>query len=274
MTPLLLEKKGPQREFGLRSMDQPTDDPNSGLFPRTRWTLVGHLRHDPASPQGRRALEQLCGAYWYPLYVYARRFGLAETDAKDAVQDLFVRLMDGNRFALADATRGRMRTFLLSSLKHLMTNQREKQQAARRGGDRTIFPLDMTDAEGRYIAEAESHELTPEQAYDRKWALELVTLAKDHLRDRYAREGKARLFDALSPALMEDKGWTDNATAAEALAMNEGAVKVALHRLRLRFREVLLEEIRQTVDEEHEVKIEVAHLLELFGSSRPGPATC
>jgi RNA polymerase sigma factor (sigma-70 family) len=243
-------------------MESHTLGQGSGLFPRTQWTLVNRLR-DEGSSGAQRAMEEICRAYWRPLYVYARRFGLNEAEAKDAVQDLFLRLLDGNRMATADADRGRLRTFLLASLKNVIANNRERQKAARRGGGAVPFSLDMTDAEGCYMQEAESQTLPPDEAYDRRWALELLARARSRLREDYASD-KAKLFDALTPALLDDQGWDGNAAAAEKLGMSEGAVKVALHRLRARFREMLLKEIQDTVDDEGEVRTEVAHLLSLF----------
>lgn len=258
----------PRRMHFVDSMDTAAASQASGLFPRTQWTLVGHLRHETSPGMAAQAMEEICRTYWRPLYVYARRFGLDETDAKDAVQDLFLRLLDGNRMATADAGRGRLRTFLLTALKNVMATNRERQAAVKRGGGQPVFSLDMTDAEGRYMEEAESHTLPPDEAFDRKWALELLARAQERLRGVYAGEGKTAIFDALAPALLDGKRWEGNASVATALKMHEGAVKVALHRLRNRFRETLLEEIRDTVSDESEVHTEVAHLLGLFGGQQ------
>ena len=239
----------------------------SEVFPRTRWTLIGHLRDPGAAPLAARALDQICSAYWYPLYVYARRFGLDEVNAKDAVQDLFARLLEGNRMATADATRGRLRTFLLTALSHTIGQTREKERATKRGGSRILESLDMTDAEGRDLHEPEGREASPERNFERKWAMELLRAAQKSLCGDYVREGKAALFDALAPALLDSKEWTNHHEAAAALGMNEGAVKVALHRLRQRYREALLAEVRVTLDDEAseaEVKQEVGYLLGLF----------
>ena len=209
-------------------------------------------------------MEEICRAYWRPLYVYARRFGLDEAAAKDTVQDLFLRLLDGNRAAMADPSRGRLRTFLLTALKNVMANNYQRESAAKRGGGAEVFSLDMTDAEGSYMQEGEAHTLAPDAAFDRKWALELLSRARTRLRETYAKDGKGKLFDVLAPALLEDQRWDGNAAAAAQLGLNEGAVKTALHRLRTRFRETLVNEIRDTVAEEGEVRAEVTHLLGLF----------
>ncbi len=246
--------------------DPPFENGDGEAFPRTRWTLIGRLREPQASTQAARALEEICTAYWYPLYVYARRFGLNETDAKDAVQDLFERLLDGNRIATADAARGRLRTFLLTALKNSIGQTREKERAAKRGGAEGTLSLDLTDAEGRYLHEPPGRDASPERVFERKWAIELLLAARKHLRDLYVREGKGPIFEVLSPALLDSKEWQGHQRAAVVLGMNEGAVKVALTRLRQRYREALLARVSETVEDDGEVNDEVAYLLGLFGS--------
>ena len=233
-------------------------------FPMTRWTLVAKLK-GPPSNEAAQALDAICRAYWYPLYVFARRQGLDEPDAKDIVQSLFARMIEGNRFAQADAERGRMRTFLLTALKNEIHQDREKRQAAKRGGKDTVLSLDMTDAEGRYLHEPVAVDVSPERAYERKWAMELLQAAKASLRSTYAKDGKETLFDALAPALDEGDRWAGHEAAAAALQMNEGAMKVALHRLRKRYREALFQQVRETVECEEDVMAEAAYLMGLFG---------
>lgn len=235
----------------------------TGSFPVTRWTLVARLQ-GPPSNEGAQALDAICKAYWYPLYLFARRYGLNETDAKDAVQDLFFRMIEGNRFALADADRGRMRTFLLTALKNEINMGREKQQAAKRGGKQMPLSLDMTDAEGRYLHEPEAPDATPERVFERKWALELLAAARADLRERYVKDGKEVLFAVLAPALDGEPGWCGNEAAAEKLNMNEGTLKVALHRLRQRYRDTLTQRVRDTVESDEDVKAEAAYLMSLF----------
>lgn len=237
----------------------------SGLFPATRWTLIGRLRgaegDDPA-----KALEDICRAYWYPLYVYARRFDLGDMDAQDAVQELFYQMIKGNRMASADASRGKLRTFLLTALKNIIGQRHLKAQAAKRGGGAPTLSLDMQDAEGRYVQEAEAPGLPPDRHFERKWALELLGMAQVRLREEYEKLGRAAVFNQLEPALMEAERWNGHGAAAVALNMNEGTVKVALHRLRKRFRDLLLTEVSRTVDADSEVKGEVTYLLGLFAA--------
>ncbi|GEP46283.1 RNA polymerase sigma factor [Brevifollis gellanilyticus] len=244
-------------------------DPNqndSSIFPATRWTLVGHLK-DPGESGilAKKALDHLCKSYWYPLYVYARRFGLDEDGAKDIVQDLFARLIEGNYMAQAEAAKGKLRNFLLTSLKFEIGHLRERERAAKRGGGRIPESLDLTDAEGRYVLEPESQEADPERAFERKWALQLLERTRDVLRDTYVRDGKGPLFDLLSPALSEGDRWGGHAEAAVTLGMNEGAVRVALSRLRKRYAEALRAEVASTVGDDGDVKAELAYLIGLFG---------
>lgn len=246
-------------------MDTP-NHANSSVFPATRWTLVGHLK-DPGESGilARRALDQLCSSYWYPLYVFARRFGLGEDDARDIVQDLFARMIEGNYMAQAEAAKGKLRNFLLTSLKFEIGHLRERERAAKRGGGRATESLDLTDAEGRYLLEPESQEADPERAFERKWALQLLQRTRDILREVYVRDGKGPLFDLLSPALSEGDRWQGHVHAAEVLGMNEGTVRVALSRLRKRYAEALRNEVAITVGEDGDVKSELAYLIGLFG---------
>lgn len=246
-------------------MDTP-NHANSSVFPMTRWTLVGHLK-DPGESgiMARRALDQLCSSYWYPLYVFARRFGLGEDEAKDVVQDLFARMIEGNSMAQAEAEKGKLRNFLLTSLKFEIGHLRERERAAKRGGGRATESLDLTDAEGRYLLEPETQEADPERAFERKWALQLLQRTRDILREVYARDGKAVLFDLLSPALSEGDRWTGHVQAAQMLGMNEGAVRVALSRLRKRYAEALRNEVAATVGDDGDVKAELAYLIGIFG---------
>lgn len=243
--------------------------PEHSVFPATRWTLIRQLRSGDGNEEGaaERAMEQLCRLYWYPLYVFARRFGLNEDDAKDAVQELFARMMNGNRMASADAARGKFRNFLLTALKNLIQNRLGRDQAEKRGGGQESIRLDLQDAEGRYLLEPESQDVSPEMAFERKWAKELMRLARVELRAEYVREGKEELYDMLAPALAlnETESWKGHAAVAKNLGMNEGAVKVALHRLRKRFGEALRQRVAATLDSEEDLKEELQYFIKLFG---------
>lgn len=233
-------------------------------FPATSWTLVACLQ-DPTSPAAAQALEAICRAYWYPLYVFARRSGLEDADAQDAVQDLFACMIGRNALAQADAARGRLRTLLLTALKNGMNREREKQRSAKRGGNQIFVPLDLTNAEGRYLHEAVMYEdASAECAFERKWAVELIRAAKAELKAFYAEGGRAEVFHVLAPALDEGETWTGSGGAAATLRLSAGAVKVALHRLRKRYREILFRRIRATVERDEDVMAEASHLIKVF----------
>lgn len=239
--------------------------PSSGLFPMTRWSMIRRAK-DGSATEARSALNHIGAAYWQPLYVYARRFGLDETEARDAVQDAFAHLLQEDRLMLADASRGKLRTFLLTALKNIIGENRRRDLARKRGGDVERVSLNMTDAEGRYLHDAASSDDSPDRAFEKHWAHDLLEAAKQRLRAKYAEDGKGALFDALAPALADGDAWGGHAAAAQQLGTSEGALKVALHRLRQRFREALIEEVRETVETEEQVKEEVAYLIGLFGS--------
>jgi RNA polymerase sigma-70 factor (ECF subfamily) len=167
--------------------------------------------------------------------------------------------------ALADSARGKFRNFLLTSLKNLIQNRLGHDQAEKRGGGQESVPLDLKDAEGRYVLEPESQDASPELAFERKWALELLRLSREKVRADYAKEGKSELFDLLSPALSEGDPWQEHARVAKTLGMNEGAVKVALHRLRKRFGEALREKVAATLDDDEDLKAELNYFINLFG---------
>jgi len=234
------------------------------VFPSTRWTLISQMQDGVPTSEHRLALDTICRTYWYPLYVYARRFGKNEDEARDMVQECFRHLISGNHLKEADPLRGRLRTFLLSVLKNTLLHEAERKQAQKRGGGVEAVSLDLRDAEGRYLTEPISHDATPEQAYERKWALTLLETTRQKLRESYMTAGKESLFDHLSPALAEGERWTGHTQAAAALGIDIGAVRVALHRLRKRYRDLLLEQVAATVSSDGDVRAELAYLMGLF----------
>lgn len=225
-----------------KTMTQDAAQGESAIFPQTRWSLIGKLR-EPQSPETAKALDEICRVYWYPLYVYARRFGLAEPEAKDAVQELFLQMLEGNKMAQADQARGRLRTFLLACLQNVIRHGREKAAAAKRGAGYADLSIHMEDAEGRYLHDVESKDIPPDRAFERKWVLELLHLAKEHLREHYARRGKLAHFVQLEGALLDSPHWDGQSAAAAALGVSEETVKVAIHRMRKRYREMLVAEV-------------------------------
>jgi RNA polymerase sigma factor (sigma-70 family) len=250
----------------------PIDDATAGeggrgksVFGTTCWTLVLAAGQAPGgADEARRALAALCQAYWYPLYAYARRRGHAPDDAADLTQGFLARLLETNGLAAARRERGRFRSFLLASLKYYMHNEWRRDTAAKRGGGRRALSVegpqvDGGDAEARYRYEP-SHDLTPERIYDRRWALTLIDRALAAVRERYAAEGKRTLVDRLEGAIAGDDRAVPYADVAAELGMSEGAVKVAVHRLRRRYREAIRALIAETVASPDEAEDEIREL--------------
>jgi RNA polymerase sigma-70 factor (ECF subfamily) len=207
-----------------------------------------------------QALEHLCRAYWYPLYAYVRRRGYPAADAQDLTQAFFARLVDKRDFGGADRTRARFRSYLLAALKNFLANEWDKERAQKRGGGRQNFTsLDADMAETRYAREA-SDAMSADRIYERNWALALLDEVLKKAREAYEAEGKGRLFEALKPTLTGDSDALPYAELGQRLGMNEGAVKVAVHRLRRRYRDLLRAEIEATVEDPAEVDDELRHL--------------
>ncbi len=232
------------------------------MFATTRWSLIA-AAGDPAAADTRAALAELCAAYWYPVYAYARRRGHGHHAAKDLTQGFFARLIETNDLAAADRTRGRFRSFLLAACQHYLANQFDRDAARKRGGGFARVPLDFADAAGRYAREP-ADGTSPERLFDRRWALDLLDRTLAGLRDEYAGSGRATLFDALKGGLAGgvDEGY---AAVAEQLGMTAGAVKVAAHRLRQRYRDRLRALIAETVATPDDVDAEIRDLFAALG---------
>ncbi len=216
---------------------------------------------EAGTPEGRAALEELCRVYWYPLYWFARRRGLAPADAEDLTQGFLADLLARGALAQADAARGRFRTFLLTSFNNFHSYQREHAQAAKRGGGQAIVSLEaMQAAEARFGDEPATNE-SPEKAYDRKWAISLIEITFAGMRREYSAIGKAAWFDELKAAVWGGRGEISHAEIARRLGSTEGAVKVALHRLRQHFGERFSAEVAKTVLDPAETDDEIRHLL-------------
>ena len=232
----------------------------------TRWTLVlAAARMDGAEP-AMRALTELCQTYWPPLYACIRSQGSDPHQAEDLTQAFFARLLEKNYLADADPGKGKFRSFLHASLKHFLANERDRDRALKRGGGRPLIALDALSDEARDRMEPADHD-TPDKAFDRQWALTVLDLALKRLRAEYTGTGRERLFEALKPFLTGDAPALSHAEIAAKCGLTEGAVKVAAHRLRRRYREVLREEIAQTVTTPEEVEGEIR---ELFAAFQPG----
>ncbi|MGD0091954.1 MAG: sigma-70 family RNA polymerase sigma factor [Planctomycetota bacterium] len=230
-------------------------------FATTHWSVVlAAGRGD--SPQARDALGRLCQAYWYPLYAYARRQGSSAQDAQDLTQEFFARLLEKDGLA-GVAGVARFRAYLLAAFKHFLSNERDRAQAQKRGGAVSALSLDARDAESRYSAEP-SGGATPEKLFERRWALELLDRALVRVEGEYNQAGKRELFEALQPCLAG--GGVAQAQIAAELKLSEGAVKVAAHRLRRRYREVLRAEIGDTVAQPGEIEDELRVLMGALSS--------
>jgi RNA polymerase sigma-70 factor (ECF subfamily) len=232
-----------------------------GWFQTTHWSVV--LQAAQRQEGGGAALEKLCQDYWFPLYSYVRRGGRDAEEAKDLTQEFFARLLEKNWLAQADANRGRFRSFLLSALKHFLANEWRKKQAAKRGGGKSVVSLDDT-AEALYLAEPAS-DLTPEKIYERRWALRLFERALGRLREDHQAAGKLAVFEALEPFLSAEAREGDYERVGAALGMSNGAVAGAVHRLRQRYRELVRDEIAQTVTSPAELEDEMRSLLAALG---------
>ena len=228
-------------------------------FSTTRWSLIIAVKQG-TTPEAREALSTLCTLYWYPLYAFTRRQGRGPEDARDLVQGFFTRLLEKNDLATVDRQRGRFRTWLLASLKHYLANEWDRERTQKRGGGLTPLSINAETAEGLYQHEP-SHDLTPEKLYERRWALTLLERVLSTLEQDCARLNRQALFEKLRGTLTGDVGQARYAEVAEALGMSEMAVKVAAHRLRVRYGELLQAEIAQTVEQPGDIDDEIRLLL-------------
>jgi RNA polymerase sigma factor (sigma-70 family) len=230
----------------------------AGLFVTTHWSVV-QAAGDTELPQAREALEKLCRAYWYPLYAYIRRKGHEADAAQDLTQEFFARLIAKNYLSAADRHKGKFRSFLLGSLEHFLAREWSKARAQKRGGGQIVQSLDAENFENRYRAEP-AHALTAEAIFERRWATTLLEQAMSRLRAESEERQKTELFGRLEPYLSGEKGEAPYASVAATLQMSEGAVKVAVHRLRQRYGELVREEIAHTVETPEEMEEELRHL--------------
>jgi RNA polymerase sigma-70 factor (ECF subfamily) len=232
---------------------------DSAGFAATRWTVVLAAK-GRNSPEAADAMAELCRVYWYPLYAFIRRRGYETHEAEDLTQEFFARLLEKHGLAGVDRQKGKFRAFLLAAVKHFLANQRDRARAKKRGGGRAVIAWESLNAEARYRLEP-AHELTPERLFERRWALALLDQVLARLQDEFDKGGKTPLFAALKGTLTGHVEST-YAVMAERLGMSEVAVKVAVHRLRKRYRELLREEIAHTVADPAEIDEEIRHLLD------------
>lgn len=233
-------------------------------FATTRWSLIVAAR-GPDAPRAHEAISHLCEAYWYPLYAYIRRRGHSGDDAHDLTQEFFARLLERDFFGAADPAKGRFRAFLLASCKHFLANEHDHAVAQKRGGGRPVASLHPGNAESRYGREP-SHDATAEKLFERRWAVTLLDRVLARLREEFAARGKETQFDRLRVFLVGDQNQATQGAAAAELGMSAGAVKVAVHRMRLRYRELLREEIGHTVEGPEQIDEEIRDLFAALGA--------
>jgi len=231
-------------------------------FATTHWSLV--LRAGkPDAVESAAALEKLCRAYWYPLYAFVRREGHGPDEAQDLTQEFFSRLLAKNYLEMATPARGRFRSFLLASLKHMMANERRAASRQKRGGDASVFSLDAHEAEERYQVEP-ADPLTPDRIYERRWAEAILARVLDRLETEFT--GHAMRFDQLKVFLIEAKGANSFTEVAGRLGVTEAALKAVVHRMRRRYAQLFRDEIAQTVADPADVEDEIRQLLASLAS--------
>jgi RNA polymerase sigma-70 factor (ECF subfamily) len=232
-------------------------------FPTTRWSQVAHAIN-PAAPEARAALAELCAAYWYPIYAFIRRKGHDPDEALDLTQDYFARLLETNVLASVDHRRGRFRTFLRADCGFFLSHQNERRRALKRGGDRAVLSIDARDAEGRYLCEAVDA-MTPERLFDQSWAVNLLEAVMKQLAREYDETGRGAQFEILQASISKQPGQASYAELARRAGTTEAAVQQAVQRLRKRYKAILHESIAATLNDPDETTIE-DEIRELFAA--------
>ncbi|MES2694695.1 MAG: sigma-70 family RNA polymerase sigma factor [Verrucomicrobiota bacterium] len=230
-------------------------------FATTRWSVVLHAGRAGSQPgSAHEALARLCRTYWFPLYAHVRRRGFSSHDAEDLTQAFFARLLARQSIAQADPTRGRFRAFILTALNHFLADEWDRARTEKRGGTRELLSLDMADAEDRFAQVADPG-ASPDRMFDREWAVAVLRTVLSRLEEEYDASGKADLFAVLKPTLTGARDSQPYAELAARLGRNENAVKVAVHRLRQRYRALLQAEIADTVASDEDANAEMRALL-------------
>ncbi len=243
---------------------KPATNPGPPVFNTTRWSVIESAGSVDSAAAGV-ALEQLCKTYWSPVYAYARCLGHSPDDALDLAQGFFEKVIAGGYFAHANRSRGRFRSFLLVSLKHFIFNQHAKERAVRRGGRFTFLPLDQSTAETQFKIEPVDQN-SPDKAFERQWALALLDDVMVALREHYERAGEVRQFEALQTCLTKGRDRLSYAELGRDIGLSEGAVKVAVHRMRKRYRELLRQKVADTVKDAGSVEAELRHLFQALSA--------
>ena len=243
-------------------------NPPAGNFAPTRWTLVLRARGDSAEAQ--KALGELCAAYWQPVFRFLRSEGRDEEIARDLTQEFFARLLAREGLGAVEPGRGRFRSYLLGAVKHFLADRRDHERRLKRGGGVASESLDATltseQATGAGLQVADPAALPPDSYFDREWAMAVMDRAVSAAQQEFIAQGKAEEFDVLKPWLVGEAQALSQADAAAELGLSEGAVKVAVHRLRKRFRELVKAELAQTVVSPAEVGEELRYLVEVLSA--------
>ncbi len=237
---------------------------NPGVFATTHWSVVLAAGQSD-SPQAAAALEELCRAYWYPLYAYVRRRGAGPEDAQDGTQSFFARLLERDLLSRAAPQRGRFRSFLLTALQNFLADEHDRALAHKRGAGRPLISLDELDGETRYALEP-ADDVSPDKLFERRWATTVLEQAWTRLAAHYAAEGKADLFRELRRFNSAQEGAPGYAEAAHKLGLPENTVKSLVHRMRQRYRALLRAEIAHTVADPAEIDEEIRYLLRVLGT--------
>lgn len=237
-----------------------------GSFATTQWTVV-RAAQQPDSPEGEAALECLCRAYWSPLYGYVRRAGYDPIESQDLTQEFFTRLIEKRYLARLTHTNGRFRSFLLTFLKHFLSDHRKRHLAMKRGGGRTLLALDDSRGCGEHSIPEPIEEFGPEEAYEQRWVQTLLERALNRLCAEYAAQGKGELFERLKDCQPGHRGETSYAELAHRFGLTESGVKSAVHRLRRRYQQIIRQEVALTVSGAGEVDDEIRHLIAVLGRS-------
>jgi RNA polymerase sigma-70 factor (ECF subfamily) len=245
----------------------PDDSPSelatrtAAQFATTHWSTV-LAAGDSASPESSAALEKLFRSYWFPLYAFVRRKDYPPEDAKDLIQGFLLYLLERHVIDKARPELGRFRSFPLGCLKNYLAQQRDRARAEKRGGDRQLLSLDATEAESRLRTEP-AREVTPETLFDQKWGVTVLAQALKSLEAEYSRSGQARVFQRLHPFLQGDCARLAYREAAEGLGMAEPAVRMAVTRLRRRYRDALRSVVAETVSDPKDIDAELRYLIQI-----------
>jgi RNA polymerase sigma factor (sigma-70 family) len=248
----------------MPDFDEPGDAAANARFGATPWTDVT-LAQQGVSTASRAALERLCRLYWYPVYAHIRQRGLCPHDAEDLTQEFFSLLIEKNYLEAADRRRGRFRSFLLVAVNRFLVNAYHRDHTLKRGGGQTIVSIDQQAAE-HWLESETATGLSPDQSFDRRWAQAVLDHTLVRLRADYTEHGKREMFDALREFVAEETGHRDYTEVAARMGLTPGSVAVAVHRLRQRYRELLLAEIQTTVANPDHAEAELRHLVSALQS--------